>query len=94
MTYISTDTVSGINEIIDEVKNLAESCFPKVVTLTSTESEYIALRECGQELKFICILFQEIGVGKLPGVIFEEKGGAIFLAKNQQVGMCTKYLNI
>lgn len=66
----------------------------KIVTLSSTESEYVALGECGQELKFICMFLQEIGVGKIPGVIFEDNEGAIFLAKNQQVGMRTKHIDV
>ena len=28
----------------------------KVATLSSTETEYIVLGECGKELKFICML--------------------------------------
>ena len=34
----------------------------KVATLSSTESEYMALGECGQELKFICMFLLEVGV--------------------------------
>ena len=66
----------------------------KITTLSSTESEYIALGECGQELKFICMFLQEVGVGKIPGIIFEDNEGAIFLAKNSQVGMRTKHIDV
>ena len=66
----------------------------KITTLSSTESEYIALGECGQELKFICMFLQEVGVGEILGIIFEDNEGAIFLAKNSQVGMCTKHIDV
>ena len=66
----------------------------KITTLSSTESEYIALDKCGQELKFICMFLQEVGVGEIPGIIFEDNEGAIFLAKNSQVGMRTKHIDV
>ena len=66
----------------------------KVCTLSSAESEYIALGECGQELKFECMFLQELGIGKMPGIIYEDNEGAIFLAKNQQVGMRTKHIDV
>ena len=66
----------------------------KITTLSSTEAEYVALSECSQELKFVSMLLTEIGVGEVPGTIFEDNEGAIFLAKNQQVSMHTKYINV
>ena len=66
----------------------------KVCTLSSAESEYISLGECGQDLKFVCMFLQEIGIGIMPGLIYEDNEGAIFLAKNQQVGMRTKHIDV
>ena len=66
----------------------------KVCTLSSAESEYISLGECGQDLKFVCMFLQELGFGVMPGIIFEDNEGAIFLAKNQQVGMRTKHIDV
>lgn len=66
----------------------------RITTLSSTESEYVALGECGQELKFVSMLLTEIGVGEVPGTIFEDNEGAIFLAKNQQVSMRTKHIDV
>ena len=66
----------------------------KTCTLSSTESEYVALGECGQDLKFVCMFLHELGVGEMPGIIYEDNEGAIFLAKNQQVGMRTKHIDI
>ena len=31
---------------------------------------------------------------KKPPVVFEDNQGAIFLAKNRQVGICTKHINL
>ena len=66
----------------------------KTTALSSTESEYIALGGSGQELKFMCMLLQEVGIGQLPGIIYEDNEGAIFLAKNQQVSMRTKHIDV
>ena len=87
-------SVSGMISTIGGMIVNWSSRTQKIVTLSSTESEYVALGECGQELKFICMFLQEIGVGKVPGVIFEDNEGAIFLAKNQQVGMRTKHIDV
>ena len=40
------------------------------------------------------MFLQELGIGKMPGIIFEDNEGAIFLAKNQQVGMRTKHIDV
>ena len=66
----------------------------KTCTLSSTESEYVALEECGQDLKFVCMFLHKLGIGEMPGIIYEDNEGAIFLDKNQQVGMCTKHIDI
>ena len=50
--------------------------------------------EYGQDLKFVCMFYQETGIGILPGIIYEDNEGAIFLAKNQQVGMRTKHIDV
>ena len=42
----------------------------------------------------MCILLQEVGIGQLPGIIYEDNEGAIFLAKNQQVSMRTKHIDV
>lgn len=41
------------------------------------------------------MFLQEIGVRKIPLVISEDNERAIiFLAKNQQVGVCTKHIHV
>lgn len=63
-----------------------EFLYLKIVTFNCTDSEYVVLGECGQELKFSFMFLPEIGVVKVLGIIFEDNG-AIFLGKKQQVGM-------
>ena len=57
----------------------------KTTTLSSTESEYIALGECGQDLKFVCMFLHELGIGIMPGISYKDNEGAIFLVKNQHL---------
>ena len=40
------------------------------------------------------MFLQEVGVGEIPGIIFEDNEGAIFLTKNSQVGMHTKHIDV
>jgi hypothetical protein len=59
------------------------------VTLSSTEAEYVAMSQCAQEIKFIAMLLIEVTGDKnmiLPSILREDNTGAIFTAKNQQLG--------
>ena len=40
------------------------------------------------------MLLGEMNGVEKPSVIYEDNQGAIFLAKNRQVGICTKHINI
>ena len=55
-------SVSGMIGTLGELIVNWSSRTQKVATLSSTESEYMALGECGQELKFICMFLLEVGV--------------------------------
>ena len=66
----------------------------RIVTLSSTEAEYIALSECAQEMKFEWMLLNELLDQATPATIHEDNTGAIFLAKNQQVGPRTKHIDV
>ena len=95
----ATDTVlrRSVSGMISSIGGMVvnwSSRTQKVCTLSSAESEYIALGECGQDLKFVCMFLQELGIGVMPGIIYEDNEGAIFLAKNQQVGMRTKHIDV
>ena len=52
-----------------------------MVTLSSTEAEYISLAAAVQELIFMIMLMEELGECQLPGIIMEDNTGAIFLVK-------------
>ena len=66
----------------------------KVVTLSITEAEYVALTLCCQETMFQNNLLEELGVVKKPGWIYEDNTGAIFLVENSQVSIRTKHIDI
>jgi hypothetical protein len=65
------------------------------VTLSVTEAEYISALTGGQDIAFLTMLPQECGIEvSLPGILLEANIGAIFLIKNQQVGVSTKHINV
>jgi hypothetical protein len=65
------------------------------VTLSVTEAEYVSASTGGQDIVFLTMLLQECGIEvKLPGVLLEDNTGAIFLIKNQQVGVRTKHIDV
>ena len=66
----------------------------KIVTLSSTKAEYVALSKCAQETKFEWMLLNELTGATKPAIIYEDNTGAIFLVKNQQVGPRTKHINV
>ena len=57
-----------------------------IVTLSSTESEYVSLSDGAKETTFAMNLIAEIAEVELPSYICEDNTGAIFLSKNEQVG--------
>ena len=54
----------------------------------------MALSACTQEVKFVSIFLEEMTEVQKPSVIYEDNRGVIFLAKNRQVDMHTKHINI
>ena len=54
----------------------------------------MALSAFEQEVKFVSTLMGEMTEVKKPSVIYEDNQGAIFLAKNRQVGIRTKHIDI
>ena len=66
------------------------------ITLSSTEAEYVAMSSATSEIKFVTSVIEEI-LGKpppLPSLLYEDKTGAIFMAKNIAVGQRTKHVDI
>ena len=65
-----------------------------LVTLSSTEAEYVALATCAQETRFQQMLLDEITQHQVkPAIIYEDNTGAIYLVKNKQVGGRTKHID-
>ena len=66
----------------------------KTSSLSTTESEYKTLANGSKEQQFQLMLMREIAEIKLPGILFEDNTGAIFLVHNKQVGARTKHIDV
>ncbi len=66
------------------------------VTLSSTESEFVAMSMAATEEKFIVSLLTENGnpLPLLPSILKEDNTGAIFMAKNTAIGQRTKHVDV
>ncbi|KAI2492351.1 GAG-pre-integrase domain [Fragilaria crotonensis] len=75
-----------------------ESKTQHVVTLSSTEAEYISLAKGACENKFMMMMLDEVmrnpSEERLIGKIYEDNLGAIYLVKNQHVGARTKHIDV
>ena len=88
-------SVSGTVVTVGGVPVSISSNTQKCVTLSSTESELVALTACAKETKYVQMVLEEIdGNASRPAYIHEDNTGAMFLAENQQVGGRTKHIDI
>ena len=66
-----------------------------IVSLSSSEAEYIAYCICCQEALYMYYLLTELLWWKIPtGLIYEDNQGCIFLIKNQTIGQRTKHIDV
>jgi hypothetical protein len=65
-----------------------------IVTVSSTEAEYVCLSDGSKETTFTMHLLSEVFHVNLPSVMAEDNTGAIFLSKNHQVGSRTKHIDV
>ena len=65
-----------------------------IVTLSSTESEYVEMTNAVKESTFVQLLLSELEENRNPAWICEDNTGAIFLANNSQVGARTKHIDV
>jgi hypothetical protein len=65
-----------------------------IVTLSSTEAEYVEMTNTVKEVTFIQQILSELAFNLCPAIICEDNQGAIFLATNSQVGMRTKHIDV
>ena len=61
---------------------------------SSCKAEYKELAKCAKGTKFIQMLLEELRLAELPGFLFEDNSGAIFLAGNKQVSKRTKHIDL
>ena len=87
-------SVSGALNTIGGMVTGWSSKTQHTTSLSTTESEYISMSHCIQDTKFRINLLNEVTVHENPAIIFEDNEGAIFLAKNQQVSMRTKHIDV
>jgi len=75
---------------------LADWSMAKHLTLSdiSCEAEYKELVKCAKGVKFVQMLLGELKLSELPGILFEDNAGSIFLAQNKQVSKRTKHINL
>ena len=91
------ETRKSVSALVDTLWGTLITCFSKTqrtVTLSSTEAEYAAMSACTLDVKFISMLLGEKTEVEYPSDIYEDNQGAMFQAKNRQVGIRTKHIDI
>ena len=89
-------SVTGGVVTLGGVPTNAMSKTQAIVSLSSTEAEYIALSTVAQEVLFQSQILDEL-VGDQhikPSIIFEDNLGAIYLTKNSQISQRTKHIDV
>jgi len=61
---------------------------------SSCEAEYKELAKYVKGVKFAQMLLGKLRLRELPGVLFEDNSGSIFLAQNKQVSKRTKHMDL
>jgi hypothetical protein len=83
-------SVTGFIIYLLNVKICWHSKSQKVVTLSSTEAEYVAIFEVVKELKFIYYFLSDLHIKvNLPIVVKMDNIGVIFMSKNASTGFRT-----
>jgi hypothetical protein len=66
----------------------------KGVTLSSTETEYVAVSEAVKEVKFIYYLLFDIGIEvELPIIVKTDNVGSMLMAQNSSSGVRTRHVD-
>lgn len=89
-------SVTGGVVTLGGVPTNAMSKTQAIVSLSSTEAEYIALSAVAQEVIFQSQILDELIEDQhiKPSVIFEDNLGAIYLTKNSQISQRTKHIDV
>jgi hypothetical protein len=87
--------VTGMVILVSGVPISWKSKGQPTVTLSSTESEYVALCETVREVKFISQVLESLEIGyKKPIRVHVDNIGAIFLSENRNSSERTKHIDI
>jgi hypothetical protein len=88
-------SVSGYVVYLNAALIAWKSKSQKVVTLSSTEAEYMALSDLCTEVLFIKQLLESMGMGiQLPIKLEVDNTGALFLAENSTTSQRTKHIDV
>ena len=89
-------SVTGGVVTLGGVPTSAMSKTQAIVSLSSTEAEYIALSAVAQEVIFQSQILDELIGDKhiKPSIMFEDNLGAIYLTKNSQISQRTKHIDV
>ena len=67
----------------------------EIISLSTTESEYIAATYAAKEALWLCSLFSQLFDTNLePTTLFSDNQSAIALTKDHQYHACTKHINV
>ena len=66
----------------------------KIVALSTTEAEYVAITEAGKEMVWLQGFLEELGQRQKKGILHSDSQSAIFLAKNSAFHPRTKHIQL
>ena len=66
----------------------------KIVTISTTEAEYVAVTESSKELIWLQSLLAELGFDQVMNVLHSDSQSAIHLAKNSAFHSRTKHIDL
>jgi hypothetical protein len=88
-------SVGGFIIFLLGVPILWKSKAQKSVTLSSAESEFVALSEAAKEIKFVVMILESMGIiVELPIIVRVDNVGAIFMSENASTSSRTRHVDI
>ena len=66
----------------------------KIVALSTTEAEYVAITEAGKEMVWLQSFLEELGKKNEKGILHSDSQSAIFLVKNPTFHSRTKHIQL
>jgi hypothetical protein len=88
-------STSGFILWVGDMPIVWKSKLQSVVSLSSTEAEYVAACACAREVVWLRNLLTQVGqIQSEPTVVFEDNAGCIFIANNVSSSVRTKHLDI